>query len=228
MTTPSPHPNWPRRRLITVAASGVLAACTTTPNQTSAPTLSAAPSATASAGVSASPGKPLIVYFSRAGENYYNGGRRMLTVGNTEVLAKQLAGLLRCDTHRLEAADPYPNSYDDCVERNTREQNEQARPAIANPLTSLAGYTTVLIGSPIWSVQAPRIMRTFIDANDFTGITVAPFTTYAMSGLGGVPDEYARACRGAASITAGLAVRGEEAEQAGQSAQVWLSQIGLL
>ena len=30
----------------------------------------------------------LLAYFSRAGENYYYGGRRDLEVGNTEVLAR--------------------------------------------------------------------------------------------------------------------------------------------
>ncbi len=29
----------------------------------------------------------LLVFFSRAGENYFNGGRKVLTVGNTEVVA---------------------------------------------------------------------------------------------------------------------------------------------
>lgn len=232
MTTPSPQPHWTRRAVLTtgltVAASGVLAACTPSQIRSAAPSTSTDPSTTPSAGAPAPRGNPLIVFFSRAGENYYYGGRRTLTVGNTEVLAQQLADLLGCDTHQLEAADPYPDSYDDCVERNAREQAADARPVIANPLTSLDGHTAVLIGSPIWNVQAPRIMRTFIDANDFTGITVAPFTTYAMSGLGGVPEEYAQACRGAAGISTGLAVQGEQAGQARESAEAWLRQIGLL
>lgn len=226
MTMPSPRPKWTRRIVLATAASGVLTACSSPANQSASSPVSA-PS-TAGSTTSASSGRPLIVYFSRAGENYYNGGRRNLTVGNTEALARRLAELLGCDTHKLEAADPYPDSYDECVARNSREQEEEARPEISNPLGSLSGYSTVLIGSPIWNVQAPRIMRTFIDANDFTGITVAPFTTHAMSELGGVPEEYAQSCRGAAAITEGLAVRGEEVERARPAAEEWLRQIGLL
>ncbi len=37
---------------------------------------------------SPSGGGVLLAYFSRAGENYYNGGRRNLDVGNTDVFAR--------------------------------------------------------------------------------------------------------------------------------------------
>jgi hypothetical protein len=78
-------------------------------------------------------GSVLLAYFSRAGENYYNGGRRRLTVGNTQVVAQTISRLIGCDVHRIEAADPYPDDYDPTVERNVREQQADARPAIATP-----------------------------------------------------------------------------------------------
>ena len=39
--------------------------------------------------------------FSRAGENYFNGGRKELTVGNTAVVARIIRDALHCD---VEAA----------------------------------------------------------------------------------------------------------------------------
>lgn len=220
---------WSRRDLLAVACGGVLTACSPATQQSRTASTSATPTTAMSPTASTSGSSaPLIVYFSRAGENYYNGGRRNLTVGNTQVLAGHLADLLGCPSHRLQEVDTYPTSYDETVARNSREQDERARPQIANPLTSLEGYDTVLIGSPIWNVQAPRIMRTFIDTNDFSGITVAPFVTHAMSGMGNVPDEYREACRGAARITQGCAVRGEEASGARDRARSWLLDIGLL
>jgi len=71
------------------------------------------------------------------------------------------------------------------------------------------------------------IMLTFADAYDFTGKTVYPITTYAMSGLGTAPEEYRRACNGA-QIGDGLAVRGEEVRGAGGSLDEWLQETGLL
>ena len=59
------------------------------------------------------PRRILLAYFSRAGENYYNGGRRDLKVGNIEVLAGMIADRLRCDVHKIEAAKPYSDDYDE-------------------------------------------------------------------------------------------------------------------
>ncbi|ADJ47516.1 hypothetical protein AMES_5691 [Amycolatopsis mediterranei S699] len=168
----------------------------------------------------------LLAYFSRAGENYYYGGRKNLDVGNTELLARMISGSIACDVHRVEAAAPYSDSYDDTVARNVREQNADARPAIANPLPDIVGYGVVLLASGLWNVRPPMIMRTFAERFDFTGKTVLPVTTYAVSGLGRAPDDYRQACRGA-TIGEGLAVRGEEVGQAGADVTAWLQRVGL-
>jgi len=52
-------------------------------------------------------GEVLLVFFSRAGENYFNGGRKDLTVGNTEVVAGMVRDALRCDVFQIKAVDPY-------------------------------------------------------------------------------------------------------------------------
>jgi len=182
---------------------------------------------TRSDSVSVNGNKVLLVYFSRAGENYYYGGRTQLEVGNTEVLAGIISRLISCDVHRIEPVDPYPESYSDTVERNVREQEANARPAIANPLASIDQYSTVLLGSPIWNVRAPMIMSTFVEGFDFRGKTVFPFTTHAMSGLGTTVRDYAASCPGA-TIGEGLAVRGEEVWDAGAEVESWLRRINLL
>ncbi len=170
--------------------------------------------------------KVLVAYFSRPGENYNNGGRTWLKVGNTEVVANMIADLVPCDVYRIEAAEPYSDNYDNTVARNVREQNSDARPAIARPLPAIDQYDVVLLGSPIWNVRAPMIMSTFTEKLDFTGRTVHPFTTYAMSGLGTTERDYARTCAGA-TLGGGLAVRGEQAQHARPQVTEWLQRIGL-
>ncbi len=168
-----------------------------------------------------------MAYFSRAGENYYYGGRRDLAIGNTEVLARMIADLIDCAVYRIEAGDPYPESYDATVSRNVTEQDRDARPAIADPLGSIDEYEHVLLGSPIWNVRPPMIMSTFADGFDFAGRTVTPFVTYAVSGLGRTERVYSEACSGA-RIGAGLAVRGEEVNRNSAHVEGWLRQAGLL
>jgi len=185
----------------------------------------AQPSSTSTGSGSGS--KVLLVYFSRAGENYYYGGRTQLEVGNTEVVAGMISRLIGCDVHRIEPADPYPDDYEETVQRNVQEQEANARPAIANPLASIEPYDTVLLGSPIWNVRAPMIMSTFVEGLDFSGKTVFPFTTYAVSGLGTTVRDYTASCPGA-TIGEGLAVRGEEVRDAGAAVEAWLRRTGLL
>ncbi len=169
----------------------------------------------------------LLAYFSRAGENYYYGGRTDLTVGNTEVVARMISKLIRCDVHRIRSADPYPYDYEETVARNVREQQADARPRIANPLATIERYDVVLLASPIWNVRAPMIMSTFAERYDFAGKTIFPVTTYAMSGLGTTPEDYAASCPGA-TIRRGLAVRGEKARNAGPAVEAWLRRVRLL
>jgi Flavodoxin len=138
-----------------------------------------------------------------------------------------ISELIACDVHRIDAADPYPAGYDATVARNVREQDADARPRIANPLASIGQYDTVLLGSPIWNVRAPMIMSTFTDGHDFTGKTVHPFVTYAVSGLGSIERDYTTSCRGA-RIGAGLAVRGEEVLQHRPDVEIWLREARLL
>jgi flavodoxin len=186
------------------------------PDDTDDMTPSAQPSTAAST---------LLVYFSRPGENYWEGGRRDLEIGNTKRLAAVIAEQIDCDTYEIVAADPYPQAYDPTVERNQQEQNRDARPAIAGELPDLRGYDTVMIGSPIWNVRAPMIMSTFIEGIDLAGKRVLPFVTYAVSGMSGVDQDYRNALPDS-DVTDGLAVRGEDVAGAAADVTTWLRANG--
>ena len=208
-------------RLSAAFAASVVAAC------------SRASSAVANAEEESGPRKlstgkrALLVYFSRAGENYFDGGRKVLAVGNTAVVARIIHDALGCDVFQIRAVDRYPDAYEPTVQRNVREQSEKARPEIIDLPESIAAYDTILVGSPIWNVRLPRIMLTFAERFDFTGKLVHPFTTHAMSGLGKALEEYTAACHGAA-LGEALAVRGEEVEHCRPSVIAWLRRIHMI
>ncbi|MGN7222431.1 flavodoxin [Curtobacterium flaccumfaciens] len=178
---------------------------------------------------SGSGNRTLLAYFSRTGENYWNGGRRTLDTGNTEILANLIRDRIDCDVFRIEAAERYSDQYDATVRRNVEEQNSDARPRIAGDLPDLAGYDTVLLGSPIWNVQPPMILATFAEAVPLTGKTLRPFVTYAVSGLGNTESFYRDLSTGA-RLGDGLAVRGEDVRDSGTGSDVdrWLSAAGLV
>lgn len=163
----------------------------------------------------------LLAYFSRPGQNNWYGDRRDLEIGNTEVLARMIAHRTGCDVYRVDAADPYPDSYDDTVARNVREQDDDARPAIAKPLPDVGRYDTVILASPIWNVRPPMIMSTLLEAKPLGGKVLLPVTTHAMSGLGRAPEEYAQLAPDA-TIGEGFAIEGEGVADAGTAIDRWL------
>lgn len=115
----------------------------------------------------------LVAYFSRT--------------GTTESLAKYAAEYLNADIFEIEAAVPYSDEdiayYTDC--RADREQNDKsARPEIADSVSNMDQYDTIILGYPIWHGQAPRIIDTFMESYDFAGKTIVPFCTSHSSGIG--------------------------------------------
>lgn len=206
------------------ATAVALTACAPSPQEQTMPPTTPSPQPT-SAGTPGS--RVLLAYFSRPGENYYYGDRIDLEVGNTQVVAEMIAAAITVDTYKIEPSDPYPDDYEQTVQRNVQEENDDARPEIANPLPDVSGYDTVLLGCPVWNVQTPMIMRTFVEGVDLTGKTVHPFVSFAVSGMGRVRSDYTDLLPGV-TVTEGLAMRGEDAAQAHGDVDAWLRRIGLL
>ena len=114
--------------------------------------------------------------------------------GTTRGVAEKIAALTGADLVAIVPAQPYTAedlNYNDRTTRATVEQNTpDARPEIANDI-SLDGCTTVYLGYPIWWGQAPRILSTFVESHDFTGITVIPFCTSGSSDISQSDDTLA-------------------------------------
>jgi flavodoxin len=223
MTNPPPSRRSVLRAAVVGAAgfAAALAVCADRP-PVSASTASAPAATSAPAGR-----RILVAFFSRAGENYYYGGRTTLEVGNTEAIAGMIRDRTKADLYKIEPADPYSDSYDATVERNNAEQDSGALPAISGALPDIGSYDVVILGSPVWGSRAPRIMSTFVDGVDLGGNTVLPLVTYAVSGMSGIDDFYRRTLS-TATVESGLAVQGEEVQDAGRAVDAWLRSHSLI
>lgn len=120
-------------------------------------------------------------------------GREVLVVyfsatGTTRGVAEKLAAVTDADLYEILASQPYTEAdlnWHDSGSRTTLEQNDKSvRPEIGSEELSLEGYTTVYVGFPIWWGEEPRILDTFAESHDFTGLTVIPFCTSGSSGIG--------------------------------------------
>ena len=111
--------------------------------------------------------KTLVAYFSASGV--------------TRALATRMADAIGADVFEIAPAQPYTAADLDWTNENSRStvemKNPASRPAIAGMPDNLAGYDTVLIGFPIWWYTAPTIVKTFLEAGDFSGKRIALFAT---------------------------------------------------
>lgn len=170
-------------------------------------------------------GKNLVVFFSRAGENY---GVGVVEEGNTAVLAYMIAGKVVSEVFEIEPAEPYPESYEETLTIAQDELNADARPALAQQFGDLSGFGTIYLGFPTWHGHLPRIVLTFLESQDWSGKIIAPFNTSGSSGFASTLDELKAACPGA-TIREGLTVIGATAQNDRQAAEKavneWLAKI---
>lgn len=115
----------------------------------------------------------VIVYFS--------------ATSHTEKVAQYISNYYNATIIEIIPKVKYTSSdlnYNSPTSRVSKEHNDRSiRPEISNSIDiSSADY--VFLGYPIWWGEAPNILYTFVENNDFTGKTIIPFATSASSGIG--------------------------------------------
>ena len=125
--------------------------------------------------------KSIVIYFSRADENYSVGN---VEVGNTELFAKEIIKKTGADEFKITPKVAYPEDYQAAVDQATKERNEQARPEYVGDV-DLENYDTVFLGYPSWWGDLPMVVYNFIEKHDWSGKTVIPFNTHEGSGNSG-------------------------------------------
>ena len=128
-------------------------------------------------------GKMLVVYFSRADENWQVG---YVERGNTAIMVDYIKELADVDVFEIVPEVPYPAAYDECIAYvNNIEIPQNLRPKYKNDITNIADYETIFVGGPIWWGKPPMIIRTFLEAHpELKDKTLIPFGTHGGSGVG--------------------------------------------
>ncbi len=160
--------------------------------------------------------KALIIYFSRADENYAVG---YIDKGNTEIVAEFVQELTGADMFEVEPAVPYAADYKTCIEE---AKQRIGNAPIKEKLTDISAYDTIFIMSPIyWGTYAPEV-ETALTGLDFSGKTVRVLSTHEGSGLGSIVDDVKKMCKGANVDGKGLAIVGSKAGSSKNKVAEWL------
>ena len=123
--------------------------------------------------------KLLVAYFSASGV--------------TKKVAQKIANVAQADLVEIAPKERYTKAdlnWMDKKSRSSVEMNDPAsRPEIEKKLDDISAYDTVAIGFPIWWYTAPTIIKTFLEAYDFTGKKIALFATSGSSRFGNTVND---------------------------------------
>lgn len=163
----------------------------------------------------------LVVFYSRAFENYYHGTRRYIEVGNTEKVANLIAELTNADSLRIEQKIPYANDYDTCIQQAQEDLENNARPEVINLPANLDKYDLIYLGYPNYWGTMPMAVYTFLESYDFSNKTIHPFCTHEGSGLCSTEQTIKQLANGAV-VTKGLSIYGSKVDDSKEIIERWI------
>ena len=160
--------------------------------------------------------KSLVIYFSRADENYAVG---YINKGNTEYIAEYVRDIVNADLFKVEPLIPYSKDYNICIqEAKQRVGNAPVKEIIQD----ISQYEVIYIMTPIyWGTYTPE-METALKEIDFTGKIIRIVTTHEGSGLANVPSDVKRICKGAYVLDDAIAIRGADCKNAKARIEQWI------
>lgn len=158
--------------------------------------------------------KTLIIYFSRADENYSVG---YVEKGNTEYIVDFVKELTGADTFKVEPLVPYSKDYKTCIEEARKRVGNAP---IKEKIEDISNYDTIYIMTPIyWGTMAPEL-ETALEGLDFTGKTIKVVTTHEGSGLGRAIEDVERITN--SKVESSIAIRGSKAKDSKEEIRKWL------
>lgn len=163
----------------------------------------------------------LIVYYSRADENYVSGVLKMLPVGNTEIAAGYIKELTGADMFKIEQKEPYSAGYNECIAQAQEDQKKDARPELVNMPDSIEKYSEIYLCYPNYWGTVPMAVFTFLDNFSFEGKTVKPLCTHEGSGMGRSEGDIKAHCKGA-KVEKGLAIQGSSVGTSKSQIEKWI------
>lgn len=78
-----------------------------------------------------------------------------------------IAGQTGGDMFEIRTVTPYPDEYNECTEVAKQEQDEDARPELAESVEGMENYDVIFLGYPNWWGDMPMAVYTFLESYDF-------------------------------------------------------------
>ena len=165
----------------------------------------------------------IVIFFSRADENYFGGSMKYVEIGNTEIAVQHITALTGFESFKLEMVQPYSADYMTCIEEAKAHLREKARPELKK-MPNVSGYDTIILAYPNYWGTMPMAVFTFLDNTDLNGKTIYPLCTNEGSGLGRSISDI----RKYANVGEGLSLSGSGVKNAKPQIEKWLKNNKLI
>ena len=166
-------------------------------------------------------GRPLVVFFSHAGDNYAVGN---IKVGNTKIVADYISEFTGADQFEIKTSKYDGMAYKPLCDLAKKEQENGELPPFEGSV-DVSKYDVIFIGGPVWWGTYPQVMFTFFKKYNLNGKTIIPFTTHEGSGLGSCVKDVKKAYP-KANVEQGFSIYGHDVRTGKERVEKWLKKIG--
>lgn len=116
----------------------------------------------------------------------------LLVPGNTAIMASYIHDVVGGDLFSIQVVEPYPDNYDETLDRAADELDDEARPALRSHVENMEQYEIVFLGMPNWWYSCPMAIKSFLEEYNFSGKTVIPFVSHGTGGISGAVRDMSR------------------------------------
>ena len=107
------------------------------------------------------------------------------------------------------------------------DQHRQARPEVAELLSDIDKYDTILLGYPNWWASIPMPIATFLESYDFSGKKIIPFCSHGGGRFGQSLTAIAKLAPDAV-MGEGLAINYSGGAKMPEDVSAWLKESGII
>lgn len=146
--------------------------------------------------------------------------------GNTAKMAEWIQQYVGGDLFSIVVTEPYPDNYDECLDRAAEEKADNARPELSSHVDNMEDYDVIFLGFPNWWYTAPMTVFSFIEEYDFSGKTIVPFCAHGTGGIAASVRDITAALPDSVEVLESLGVYRADINQAQSSIHAWLAELG--
>lgn len=128
--------------------------------------------------------KTLIAYYSKRGENWFDGKKTFLEKGNCEIVSQYLKEITGGTLFEIKMKHPYSENYDKCCEEAKIDCDRNTRPEIVDFELDMDDFKDIYLVYPIYWSTCPMAVLTFLKRYDLSNKNLYLVSTHEGSGLG--------------------------------------------